>query len=215
MREPVHLTAICHRYGRLTSLTDVTLTLEPGQVTALVGGNGSGKSTLLGLLAGTLRPSSGTRTGLPSNTALVPQHSSVPELFPVTVRDTVSMGRWRTRGLLRPLRRADHLTVRSAMERMEVTSLADRTLADLSGGQTQRALIAQGLAQQAPLLLLDEPLSAVDSSAVTLIDRAIRQECDAGATVVIATHHQHQADGADHVILLEDGRRASGLPPRR
>ncbi|WP_420098687.1 zinc ABC transporter ATP-binding protein AztA [Corynebacterium sp.] len=206
MREPLRLTDISHRYARIPSLRRISITLEPGTVTALVGGNGSGKSTMLGILAGTLRPTSGTVAGVPGNTALVPQHSVAPDLFPVTVRRTVSMGRWRDRGLLRPLTRRDRELIDTSMDRMGITDLADRTLSDLSGGQRQRTFIAQGLAQQAPLLLLDEPLSAVDTATVTMIDEAVREESRDGVTVVIATHHRHQADSADRVIVLDHGR---------
>ncbi|MGN0095487.1 MAG: zinc ABC transporter ATP-binding protein AztA [Corynebacterium sp.] len=206
MREPTRLTGISHHYARVPSLRDISLTVDPGTVTALVGGNGSGKSTLIGILAGTLRPTSGTVTGVPENTALVPQHSVAPDLFPVTVRRTVSMGRWRDRGLLRPLTRRDRAVISTSMARMGITDLADRTLSDLSGGQRQRTFIAQGLAQQAPLLLLDEPLSAVDTATVTMIDTAVREESRAGTAVVIATHHRHQADSADRVIVLDHGR---------
>lgn len=91
------------------------------------------------------------------------------------------------------------------MERTGVTDLADRTLADLSGGQRQRTLIAQGLAQEAPLLLLDEPLSAVDAATADLINRAIAEEKDAGVTVIIATHDCDQATAADRVVTLDRG----------
>ncbi|RNE48235.1 zinc ABC transporter ATP-binding protein AztA [Corynebacterium alimapuense] len=209
MHEPVHLTGICHRYGRLPSLNGINLEFHPGTVTALVGGNGSGKSTLLGLLAGTLRPTSGVISGVPTNTALVPQHSTVPDLFPVTVRRTVSMGRWRARGLMRSLSRSDRGIVDQAMSCMGIADLADRTLGDLSGGQRQRTFIAQGLAQQADLLLLDEPLAAVDSTTVLMIDQAIRAEKASGTTVVIATHHWEQANTADQVIVLDRGQLAT------
>lgn len=210
MREPILLSDVSHRYdgGRSSplSLDRVTVDFPAGSVTALVGANGSGKSTLLGILAGTLRPTRGHVTGLPRTVVLVPQHSAAPELFPVTVRNTVAMGRWRDRGLLRPLTRRDHAIVDRAMERTGVTDLSRRTLADLSGGQRQRTLIAQELAQQAPLLLLDEPLSAVDAATAELITRAVTEEADAGTTVVIATHDQDQAAGADRVLTLDRGR---------
>lgn len=206
MREPISVHAVSHSYGRSLSLDRVSIDIPAGSVTALTGGNGCGKSTLLGILAGTLRPTHGSVTGLPRNIGLVPQHSATPELFPVTVRDAVAMGRWHTRGLFRPLTRDDRKAVGQAMERTAVTDLADRTLADLSGGQRQRALIAQGLAQQAPLLLLDEPLAAVDATSADLINRAVAEERAAGITVVIATHDPHQAAGADQVITLNQGR---------
>ncbi len=92
------------------------------------------------------------------------------------------------------------------MERTGITDVADRTLADLSGGQRQRTLIAQGLAQEAPLLLLDEPLSAVDAATADLIGRAIAEEKDAGVTVIIATHDRDQAADADRTVALDGGR---------
>lgn len=221
MREPVSLHDVCHSYGRNSgsghghslSLDHVTVDFPAGSVTALTGPNGCGKSTLLGLLAGTLRPSDGRITGRPDNVCIVPQHSQTPELFPVTVRDTVAMGRWRMPegrgGLLRPLRpltRSDRDAADRAMERTGITDLADRTLADLSGGQRQRTFIAQGLAQDAPLLLLDEPLAAVDAATAELIAHAVDGERASGVTVVIATHDRDQAAGADRTVRLDHGQ---------
>jgi zinc/manganese transport system ATP-binding protein len=226
MRETVSLHDVCHSYGRnpgsgheqSLSLDHVTVAFPVGSVTALTGPNGCGKSTLLGLLAGTLPPSHGRITGRPDNICIVPQHSQTPELFPVTVHDTVAMGRWHWAGgrsrhsilqylpYVRRLNRSDHTAVHLAMERTGITDLADRTLADLSGGQRQRTLIAQGLAQEAPLLLLDEPLSAVDAATADLISRAIAEEKDAGVTVIIATHDRDQATAADRVVILDRGR---------
>lgn len=214
MRQPILLTDVSHRYdgGRASSLSldRVSVDFPAGSVTALVGANGSGKSTLLGILAGTLRPAHGRVTGMPRTVALVPQHSAAPNLFPVTVRNTVAMGRWCDRGLLLPLTRRDQGIIDRAMERAGVTDLSRRTLAGLSGGQRQRTLIAQGLAQQAPLLLLDEPLSAVDAATAELITRAVAEEKDAGTTVVIATHDPAQAAGADRVLTLDHGRITHG-----
>lgn len=221
MSEPIRTHDVCHHYGQGTaggsrrglSLDHVTVDFPAGTVTALTGPNGCGKSTLLGLLAGTLRPSDGRISGHPGNVCIVPQHSQAPDLFPVTVRDTVAMGRWQMHkgrgGLLRalrPLTRTDRHAVDRAMERTGITDLADRTLADLSGGQRQRTLIAQGLAQDAPLLLLDEPLSAVDATTADLIGRAIAEEKDAGVTVIIATHDRDPAADADRTVALDGGR---------
>ena len=228
MRDPVSLLNVCHRYGHGSahrsgpwhslSLDHVTVAFPAGSVTALTGANGCGKSTLLGLLADTLHPSQGRITGRPDNICIVPQHSRTPELFPVTVRDTVAMGRWHSTGgrnghrilrylpYPRRLSRSDHAAVHRAMERTGITDLADRTLSDLSGGQRQRTLIAQGLAQEAPLLLLDEPLSAVDAATADLIRRAVAEEKDAGVTVIIATHDRAQAADADRTVTLDRGR---------
>ena len=175
-------------------------------VTALVGSNGSGKSTLLEALAGTLRPSRGRIEGLPRDIAYVPQRSQVSDGLPVTVRRTVEMGRWRSRGAMKPLKDTDRRIVEDSMIRMGIDDLAPRRLGDLSGGQRQRVLIAQGLAQRAPLLLLDEPLAAVDASAAHYIRTAILDERNRGVTVLIATHDPSQTAEADKVIKLVNGR---------
>lgn len=209
MRESVLVRDVSLRFGTTTALDRATVSFPPGCFTALVGANGCGKSTLLGVLAGTLHPTRGDVTGLPRNVALVSQHSTVPELFPVTVRNTVTMGRWRRRGCLRPLTRADRTAVDRALDRTGVADLADRTFGDLSGGQRKRVLIAQGLAQEAPLLLLDEPLAALDVVSSGLIGRAISAERDSGTTVIVATHDPDQAADADRTITLDQGRPVS------
>ncbi len=144
-------------------LRAVDARIPAGAVTALVGPNGSGKSTLLGVLARTVRPRRGSVV-LPGSgrVAFVVQRSAVSDALPVTVRETVAMGRWSHRGAWRPLTRRDRAVVAECMERMEVTALADRRLGELSGGQRQRALVARGLAQEADLVLLDEPSAGLD-----------------------------------------------------
>ncbi|MCM6773497.1 zinc ABC transporter ATP-binding protein AztA [Nocardia sp. CDC159] len=187
-------------------LRDITATIPAARVTAVVGPNGSGKSTLLGVIAGVLAPRTGTihRTGA-HRPALVPQHSAIPATLPITVRDTVAMGRWAHRGLRR-LDRADRETVRDCMSRLGILELAHRRLTDLSGGQRQRALLAQALAQQSDLLLLDEPTTGLDNEARQAISDIVRAQSAAGVTVVHVTHDRDTALHADHCLLLRDGR---------
>ncbi|TWX36181.1 ATP-binding cassette domain-containing protein [Frigoribacterium sp. ACAM 257] len=198
-----------HHDGR-TALQDVDVDVLGGRLTALVGPNGSGKSTLLGVLAGTHRDVEG-QVALPASgtTAFVVQRSAVTDRLPITVRETVAMGRWGSLGAWRPLGRRDRAVVDDCLEALDVADLARRPLAALSGGQRQRVLVAQGLARQADLLLLDEPTAGVDAAATTLIRAAISAELARGATVVEATHdHALRGPGID-VVHLVDGRRVA------
>lgn len=176
-------------------------------MTALVGPNGSGKSTLLGVLAGVIRATAGElrySEGRPP--AFVPQRGAAGDALPLTVRQTVEMGRWGTRGLWRRPTRQDRAMVDSAMERLAVADLAARQLGELSGGQRQRVLIAQGLAQQSDLLLLDEPATGLDPEARGRIATLLTELVADGTTVVQATHDLEAARAADACLLLDEGR---------
>ncbi|WP_280497352.1 zinc ABC transporter ATP-binding protein AztA [Nocardia asiatica] len=203
----VHVAEVTAGYRGRPVLHQVSATIPGGQVTALVGPNGSGKSTLLGVLAGVIAPTAGTvnREHL-RRPAFVVQHSGVPATLPITVRETVAMGRWAHRGAWRRLTRQDHAVVRACLDRMDIADLAERRLDTLSGGQRQRALLAQALAQESDLLLLDEPTTGLDAAAQQEIDDAIRGVGTQGVTVVHATHRHEDALRADHCLLLHDGR---------
>jgi zinc/manganese transport system ATP-binding protein len=190
------------------ALDAMDLELPAARLTVLLGPNGSGKSTLLGVLAGTHPATRGRGRPRPgTSVAFVVQRSAVPARLPLTVRDAVTMGRWRTRGPLGRLRRADHDIVDRSLDALTLAPLATRSLHELSGGQRQRVLVAQGLAQQADLLLLDEPAAGVDAASQELIDLAIDAELERGATVVQATHAPDAAARAALVVTLADGRR--------
>ena len=202
----VELSGVYAGYGRHDVLRDVTLTIPPGAVTALVGANGSGKSTLLAVLAGTLAPRRGeVRRGGAARPAFVPQRSAVSDALPVTARETVAMGRWAVRGPWRRLTAGDRAVVRDSMERMGVADLAGRQLGELSGGQRQRVLLAQGLAQESDLLLLDEPSTGLDALSREHVLAVLDHARARGVTVVHATHAAEEAEHADHVLRLEDG----------
>ncbi|MBQ1107163.1 zinc ABC transporter ATP-binding protein AztA [Streptomyces anulatus] len=185
--------------GEITGLT----------TTALVGPNGSGKSTLLGVLAGVIKPTSGDllRAG-DRPPAFVPQRGAVGDTLPLTVRQTVEMGRWGERGPWRRLTARDHATVDAALDRLGIGDLASRQLGELSGGQRQRALIAQGLAQESDLLLLDEPTTGLDPEARDRIGALLTALVADGVTIVQATHDLEVARAADTCLLLQDGRLA-------
>ncbi|MBT3149391.1 metal ABC transporter ATP-binding protein [Streptomyces sp. CHD11] len=203
-------------YSGRPVLRQLDVSIPPSAITALVGPNGSGKSTLLGVLAGVIRPTAGEvhrSGGRPP--AFVPQRTAVGGLLPLTVRQTVRMGRWNDRGPWRPLTGRDHAVVDAAMDRLGISGLATRQLGELSGGQRQRVLIAQGLAQESDLLLLDEPTTGLDPEARKRTATLLTDLVAGGVTVVHATHDLDAARSADACILLSEGRLAGQGRPGR
>jgi manganese transport system ATP-binding protein len=203
-------------YGPRVVMEAATFTVPEAAVTALIGPNGAGKSTVLHAVAGLLSPRAG-RLEIPARrrrggVAYVLQATHANENLPITVRETVTMGRYATAGALRRLRRADRKVVDEAMEAVAIRDLAARPLRELSGGQRQRAFVAQGLAQQADVLLLDEPITGLDLVSRQHILDAITQERAAGRAVLVSTHDLGDAAAADHLLLLAGRVVASGPP---
>nr|WP_268805271.1 zinc ABC transporter ATP-binding protein AztA [Marinactinospora thermotolerans] len=197
-------------YGKRTVLHDVSAEIPAHQVTALVGPNGSGKSTLLALLAGVHPPDTGTvHRHHRARPALVLQRSAVSDALPLTVRETVAMGRWSHLGPIRRFTKHDRAVVETCMERMGIADLAGRPLGALSGGQRQRALLAQGLAQESDLLLLDEPATGLDAASRDTMADVLAGLGAEGVTVVHATHDADAARQAGHRLVLSEGRLSS------
>ena len=201
-------------YGTRTVVTAATFTVPSGAVTAVIGPNGAGKSTVLHAIAGLLRPRSGT-LAVPAaarrgGVAYVLQATAVNQHLPLTVRETVTMGRYATTGPWRRLDADDRAAVESALHALSITDLARRPLHELSGGQRQRAFVAQGLAQGADLLLLDEPITGLDLVSRQHILDAISAERASGRAVVVSTHDLGDAAAADHLLLLAGRVVASG-----
>jgi ABC-type Mn2+/Zn2+ transport system ATPase subunit len=206
-------------YGETHVVAGLELDVAPGRSLALVGTNGSGKSTLLKTLAGLLAPISGTISVLgsspgatPARVAYLSQFHTNSLLLPIRVAEVVRMGRFAGRGLLGRLTPADGAAVRTALRRMDVAELADAPLRDLSGGQQQRVFIAQALARQADVLLLDEPAAGLDAASRALLDDALRSEQERGAALVVATHDIGDAMRADLVLLVAQRVVAFGPP---
>lgn len=206
-------------YGDHVALSRATFELPAARVTAIIGPNGSGKTTLLRALSGLERPSAGVLEvlGRPAGArrrtvSHVMQAQTVNDAVPLTVLETVRMGRYAARGLLGRLRAEDHDAIDDAIARMGVGELVHRHLRELSGGQRQRVFVAQGLVQQSDLLLLDEPVTGLDLVSQDRIDHAVRDEIDAGRTVVMTTHDVATAAAADHVLLLATHVVAAGPP---
>ncbi len=176
-------------------LESVSFEVNRGERVALIGPNGAGKSTLLKLVLGleTLVDGSIGVYGYPAHqclhrVAIVPQRSSVDWLFPVTVRQVVTMGRYVHLGWFRRPKAFDRECVEHALERMKIVDLADRRIGELSGGQQQRVMLARTLAHDAELLLLDEPLNHVDITTQELIFHTLEELTADGKTVIVSTH---------------------------
>ncbi len=189
------------RRGRRVALRDVSFAIEPGTLTAVIGPNGAGKSSLFGALSGRLRPSTGT-IRVQGPVAEVLQTTDIDDQLRLTVDDVVRLGRYQTRGLLRPMRAADRALLDEALAATDLLDLRRRPINQLSGGQRQRAFVAQGLAQRAPILLLDEPTAGLDRRSQRQVLDLMRAEAERGTTVLFATHDLEQADHADNLIVL-------------
>ena len=200
------------RYGGRTALRDVTLDVPPGTTVAVIGPNGSGKSTLLAAIAGLVSPSSGRIEVDRTSLALVLQSTDVDRSLPVTVLETIRMARYPHRGMFGRFREVDHAAVRSAMARAAVADLSARQLHELSGGQRQRVLVAQGLAQDADLLLLDEPVTGLDIVSREVILDVVAEEQAGGRSVLMTTHSLEDAATCDLVVLLAGRMVAVGTP---
>ena len=190
-------------YDRHAVFKSFSARISHGRITALTGPNGSGKSSLLGLVAGVIPPTAGTvERNLPGRVAFVAQRSAVADALPLTVRQTVSMGRWSDLGMLRRPTSADRTIVDHTLDLLGIRHLARAPLGDVSGGQRQRALVAQGLAARTQLLLLDEPTTGIDDAGRDLVFAALRDARDRGVTVVLATHDTDAAAIADDTLAL-------------
>ena len=203
-------------YNGTLALDGVSFRLSSGEQVAVVGPNGAGKSTLFKVIAGVLHPSGGAvkvyghRPGGHICIAYVPQRSQVDWAFPVTVADVVMMGRIGKLGLLRWPRARDWDYVRQCLQVVDIADLADRQIGELSGGQQQRVFIARALAQEAELMLMDEPLTGLDVASQEDIFRILGELRRRGVTVLVATHDLTQAaERFDRVMLLN--RRLLGL----
>jgi len=201
------------------ALENITFHLHTGERVAVVGPNGAGKSTLFKVVAGVMPPTSGevkiSGYGPRGHIciAYVPQRSQVDWRFPASVADVVMMGRIGQVGFFRWPRRADWDIVHAALEAVDMDPLANRQIGELSGGQQQRTFLARAMAQEAELVLLDEPLNGLDTPSqeaiLSLLDK-LRQQT---ITVMVATHDLGQAASHfDRVMLLNHQLIRLGLP---
>ena len=205
-------------YRRVLALDRVSLATSCGNRVALIGPNGAGKSTLLKAIAGLVPRSAGTITwrGTPVRKwsrefAYLPQREDVDWSFPITVRGLVEMGRYPQTGWWRKFSAADTEAVDRALESLALHDLQHRQIRELSGGQQQRAFLARALAQEAHVLLLDEPFTGLDRNASRLLAELLGKLSHEGR-LVIASHHHLETTGDlfDEALVLQTRALAFG-----
>jgi iron complex transport system ATP-binding protein len=212
------------RYGPIVALEEASLAVARREMVAIVGPNGSGKSTLLRVLSGVRAAAAGrvrlggcdlgtmARRDVARTVAVVPQET--PMHFPFSVVEVVLMGRAPHLGRFGFPGRRDLAVAREAMERTGVASLATRSLAELSGGERQRVVIAKALAQEAEVLLLDEPTSHLDLRHRTVVLERVRRFVADGRSALVVSHDLNlAARSADRIALLAGGRLIRCGPP--
>jgi iron complex transport system ATP-binding protein len=213
-------------YSMHTVLNEINLELAPGEVLGLIGPNGAGKTSLIRAISGLLKPNSGSiqldgrdlssisEMERAHQLAVVPQSGQLPPAF--TVWECVALGRTPYLNWLGQLGAKDRAKVEWALEVSEIAALKDRRAGELSGGEQQRILLARALAQDCPILLLDEPTAHLDlHHQVALLNLVARMAAEQKLAVLLAMHDLNLAAlYADRLALLVDGKiRSIGTPP--
>jgi len=200
-------------FGNRRALTVEKMRLDSGAAVALMGSNGSGKTTLLRVLAGLLTPTTGSvRKDYEITVGYVSQHHHPHAFMPMTVSEVLMIGRFRERGLLGRMRKADRDAMDVAAERLQVADLRRRSFGHLSGGQRQRVLIASALSSQADCLLLDEPITGLDIPSQDIVLEVVDAERMRNKLVVLSTHHLSEARLCERIVLLKGAVLADGTP---
>ncbi|MEE2827426.1 MAG: metal ABC transporter ATP-binding protein [Planctomycetota bacterium] len=212
-----HLTV---SYGPVPALLDVTVEIPRGKLVGIIGPNGSGKSTLIKAILGFVKPDLGEvrifgreASAAKGLVAYVPQRGAVDWDFPITVREVAAMGRYGHRRWWQDLTRHDLQIADQALAKVRMTEFASRQIGQLSGGQQQRVFLARALAQDAEILLLDEPFAGVDAATENAILEVLRETRQQGRTVCVVHHDlSTAAEYFDHLLLLKQRMFGFGTP---
>ena len=220
----VDVSSVTFGYRGPAVFRDVSFSVGAGELVGLCGPNGAGKSTLLRLMLGLHAPSRGrvtlagtalgdlSRRQIARHAALLPQDA--PADVPLSVREAVALGRLPHLGRLQPETAADLAAVARALEATDTAALAERPLTELSGGERHRVHLARALAQEAPLLLLDEPIAGLDIAHQLAAMDLLRATADANRAVVVALHDLAlAARRCDRILLLAGGALAADATP--
>ena len=201
-------------YGSTPALTDVNITVKPGEAMALIGPNGSGKSTLLKGVLGLIPLLEGSMGFGKSAESIgyLPQTEHIDPEFPVTLKQVVMMGRYRKMGLFSFPTSTDRAAVRKAINGVGLTNVANKRFGSLSGGQQQRGFLARALASEPGLLLLDEPFNGLDQPNRDALMQTLRQLKAAGVAFIVTTHDLELAREVCDTVLFVNGRQIAFGP---
>ncbi|MDG2013747.1 MAG: metal ABC transporter ATP-binding protein [Pirellulaceae bacterium] len=207
-------------YGPVPALLDVSLAIPAGKLVGVIGPNGSGKSTLIKAILGFVKPDIGSVKILGEDVArvkgrvaYVPQRGSVDWDFPITVREVALMGRYGSKRWWQDMSRNDYALADRALQQVRMSEFSKRQIGQLSGGQQQRVFMARALAQDADILLLDEPFAGVDAATEGAILNVLTEARQKGKTMVVVHHDLETAcEYFDLLILLKQRMFAFGSP---
>jgi zinc/manganese transport system ATP-binding protein len=205
-RGTISISGLSVAYDRRAAVRDVSGSFPAGSLTAIVGPNGAGKSTLVKAIVGILRPASGkiARQGITTDDlAYLPQAAEIDRTFPISVVDTVMLGAWRRTGAFRRVDRALQMAARDALNAVGLDGFAQRPIGALSAGQFQRVLFARLLLQDATVIVLDEPFSAIDTRTTRDLLDIVRRWHGEKRTIIAVLHDFEQVRANfPHTLLL-------------
>ena len=207
---PIVVEGLSVSYGNKRVLTNVYLNIEAGHTYGLIGPNGAGKSTLFKSILGLIEYTAGKINVFDEEidkvrhrVAYVPQRDEIDWSFPANVMDVVLMGRYPHKALFERMNNQDQQIAYDALEQLGIVHLKDRQIGQLSGGQQQRVFLARALAQEAEIILLDEPFVGVDLTTEDRIIRLLKKMAAAGKTLLVVHHDLATVeDYFSQVILL-------------
>ena len=212
MKPAINVESVTVDYNGFVAMRDANLVVPHGAVCAFVGTNGAGKSTLFKAIMGFLTPTTGhvlinggdvKKAQKSGYLAYMPQAEEVDWNFPVSVQDVLMMGRYGYMNILRTPRTADKAAVEQSLERVNMTEFRHRQISELSGGQRKRAFLARALAQDAQIMILDEPFAGIDAKTEEAMIQLLRELRDEGRTIVICTHDLASVESfCDEVALI-------------
>lgn len=214
----IEVSGLSVAYENKRVLSNIYLKIEPGFIYGLIGPNGAGKSTLFKAIlqqveanAGSIRIHGKDAATQLTSVAYVPQRDDVDWLFPATVTDVVSMGRFPHKRMLEALNAVDHDLIEQALNSMDISTLRKRQIGELSGGQQQRVFLARALCQQADILLMDEPFVGVDIKTEQRIIEILKSLAAEGKTILVVHHDLDSVQAYfDRVILINHKLMAYG-----